>query len=492
MDGILSTPRQHQLDCLRLTGDKKAWANFSDMGTGKTLMCLMTAVYLYKINKIKRILVVAPRGCYGSWYEDDIPKHLDPTLPYRTAYWSSYQTVEVKKQLAALEVPGQALRILVINIEALNSGKVADLAVDFMKKEPTLMVVDESTTIKSPNAKRTRVVQNVGKFAEYRRICTGNPIPNGPMDLYEQTEFLQENFLGYQNYFAFRNRFCVMKKTYIRNKSINTVVGYRDLDLLHRMMHKFAFIIKKENCLDLPPKVYTVVDVTMGKLQQAAYDKMLDESLIMLNDGDQVSAQIVITQLLRLHQIACGFMRTDGGQELAFDEPNDRLNSLIDRLEQVPGKVIVWANYRYNIRQIMAAITERFGQTAVHYYGESSDEERREAKVSFQDPASNVRFMVSNPATGRFGNTWTAATTVIYYSNSYDLEARDQSEDRAHRIGQEGAVHSPGQDPSVLYIDLRAKGTVDDRIIRVLKAKKKLTDEIVRSNWKWLMIGEQG
>ena len=488
IEGIKSTPYRHQWDCFNLSKDRKAFGIFSEMGTGKSLMCLMTAAHLYLTGKIKRLLIVAPKGCYRTWTDSEIPTHLSEDLPYKSAYWSSYSTKEDKKQLAALESPGEALRILVVNIEACVSEKTVNFMVDFMKKQATMLVVDESTTLKNPQAKRTKIMINVGKFAEYRRICSGSPIPNGAVDLYTQTEFLQKNLLGFTNFYAFRNRFAVMQDQRFGQQSFKRIVGYRDMDALKALMNKFSFIIKKADCLDLPPKVYQTVDVTMGPRQARAYNDMLQDAYVQLGDGSSVTAQMVMTQLVRLHQIACGFLKPDFMDEVPFGEPNDRVETLLSLLEQAPGKCIIWATYRYNVRQIVDAIGKRFGEeSVVDFYGATSDDDRKYAKKAFQDPDSPVKYIVSNPASGKFGNNWTQGTTVIYFSNSYDLEFREQSEDRAHRIGQEGAVHASGEDPSVLYIDLVVKGTVDERIVKVLKAKKKLSNEVVQSNWKWLL-----
>ena len=486
-----TNPYKHQLDCWRVSKDRKAYAYFMEMGTGKSKVVIDNAGYLFLNKRIGGHVIVAPKGVYLNWVENELPIHMSEAVPMQVAYWSSYARKEERDALKKLHQPGNMLRTLVVNIEAMNSERATDEVVDFMKKYSCMLTVDESTTIKNPNAKRTKIMINVGKFAEYRRICSGNPIPNGPLDLYSQSEFLQRNLLGYTNYFAFRNRFAVMQDQTLGRQSFKRVVGYKDLDALKRLMRQFSFIVKKDDCLDLPPKVYQVVDVGMGPRQTEAYNKMVQDAYIQLEGGNQVTAQMVITQLLRLHQIACGFLKPDYMDEVPFGEPNDRLETLLGLLDQAPGKVIIWANYRYNVKQIIAAISEKYGKdSVVSYFGDTGDDDRKYAKQAFQDPDSPVKYMVSNPDTGKWGNTWTQATTVIYYSNSYNLEARDQSEDRAHRIGQLGAIHNPGEDPSVLYIDLRVRGTVDDKIIRVLRNKKKLTDEIVQSNWRWL-IGEK-
>ena len=485
--GVKSIPYEHQLQCFNLSKDREAFAIFTEQGTGKCLMVLMTAAHLYKTGKISRLCVVAPRGCYRVWSDDEVQKHLREDLPYRVAYWSSQTTKQSRKQLGALEDGGKALRVLVVNVEAFLADRTMDFVTEFLDAEPSLLVVDESTIIKNPQAKRTKILINVGKHAKYRRICSGNPIPNGVCDLWAQTEFLKKNLMGFTNFYAFRNRFCVITDQRFGAQSFKKIVGYRDMDALKKVMSNFSFVVKKIDCLDLPPKVYEIVDVEMGPKQRAAYETMVNDAFIKL-DGMQVTAQLVMTQLTRLHQIACGFLKPDDEPEMGFDEPNHRVATLLEILEQAPGKVIIWANYRHNIEQIVHAISEKFGKgSVVSYYGDTDSEDRYNAKVVFQDMSSEVRFIVSNPSTGKFGNTWTAATTVVYFSNSYNLEDRDQSEDRAHRIGQAGALHGNELQPSVLYVDLRARGTVDDKIIKVLRSKKKLTDEVVCSNWRWLL-----
>ena len=486
-----TTPYKHQLDCWRASKDRESFALFMDMGCGKSKVIIDNAGYLFLNKRIDGLVVVAPKGTYLNWVENELPIHTSEAVPTRVAYWSSCARKEEREALRKLHQPGGTLRTLVVNVEAMSSERAVDEVVDFVKRYKCMLTVDESTTIKNPSAKRTKILINVGKLAKYRRICSGNPIPNGPLDLYSQSEFLQRNLLGYSNYFAFRNRFAVMQDQKFGQRSFKRVVGYRDLDALKQLMRKFSFIIKKADCLDLPPKVYQTVDVAMGPRQTEAYNKMVQDAYIQLEGGDQVTAPMVLTQLVRLHQIACGFLKPDHMDEVPFGEPNERLSTLLDLLDQAPGKVIIWASYRHNVRQIVAAISEKYGkESVVDFYGETSDDDRKHARKAFQDPDSTVKYIVSNPASGKFGNTWTQGTTVVYYSNSYNLEDREQSEDRSHRIGQFGAVHAPGEDPSVLYIDLRVRGTVDDKIIRVLRNKKKLTDEIVQSNWRWL-IGPQ-
>jgi SNF2 family DNA or RNA helicase len=179
---------------------------------------------------------------------------------------------------------------------------------------------------------------------------------------------------------------------------------------------------------------------------------------------------------MRLHQIVCGHLKTDDGEVVEIK--SNRINALMEVLDETSGKVIIWATYRHDIKAIVQAITEEYGaESVVHFYGDTDSEERRFARLAFQNHPK-VRYFVGNPATGRFGLTLTASCTAVYYSNSYDLEHRTQSEDRIHRIGQTMKCN---------YVDLIARNTVDERIIKALKLKKNIGAMVIGDDIKaWL------
>lgn len=476
-------PYQHQLDAWSLSKDREYYALFMDLGTGKSKVLLDTAAYLKLENKIDAQVIVVPKGVQTAWVEEQVPTHLACEDNF-TAYWSASPRSEERDALKEImDAPGKHMRTLIMNCEGLTSmdAKASEYLGEFLKKRRCLLAIDESTTVKSGAAHRTKVLTRMAKFAPYRRIMSGNPIPNGPMDLYSQTEFLKKGLLGFSSFYGYRNRFAVMHDMRFGNRAFKKIVGYRDEQELQLMMRKFAFVIRKQDCLDLPEKIYQTIDVEMPADQAKCYNQMRQEAFIQLESGAVSGADQVMVQLMRLHQIACGFLTTDRGI-VEFEGPNPRIAAMLEQIEQAPGKVIIWCSYRRNIEQVIAALSEKYGRSTVAtFYGDTSKDDRGSATRLFQDPASGVRFMVANPQAGKFGNTWTRGTTVIYYSNDYNLENRQQSEDRSHRIGQT---------QSVVYIDLRVKNTVDDRILKVLKAKKTLTDQIVSSNWRWL-LGER-
>jgi len=180
---------------------------------------------------------------------------------------------------------------------------------------------------------------------------------------------------------------------------------------------------------------------------------------------------------MRLQQICCGHIQDDEGNTVSF--ANGRLKELLDICEEVQGKVIIWATYTYDIQQIAKALRDRFGPEAVAtYYGETPQEERQEIVERYQDLEDPLRFFVGQPRTGGYGITLTAANTVVYYSNSYDLEIRLQSEDRAHRIGQTNKV---------TYVDIIAPETIDEKILQALREKINLAQQVLGEDARsWL------
>ena len=195
----------------------------------------------------------------------------------------------------------------------------------------------------------------------------------------------------------------------------------------------------------------------------------MKSAALALLKGKMATAPHVLTQLMRLHQITCGHLKND--DDTITEIKNNRITSLIELLEEVEGKVIIWANYVYDIKQIVSAISKKYGEDSiVQYYGAVAADVRQENIEKFQDPDSPARFFIGNPQTGGYGITLTAANNVVYYSNGYDLEKRLQSEDRAHRIGQKKAV---------TYVDLIAPKTVDEKIRKALRKKINIATEVM-------------
>jgi SNF2 family DNA or RNA helicase len=337
------------------------------------------------------------------------------------------------------------------------------------------MAVDESTTIKTPTAKRTKNIIDLGRMAKYRRIMTGSPVTKNPLDLYTQCYFLDPFHLDHASYYSFRNRYAVMKTMHVRGRSIQVVSKFKNLSELSDTVKNFSDRVLKEDCLDLPPKNFIKRYVTLTPDQKKVYDQMKKQAVAYLN-GKVTSTMTVLTQLMRLHQITCGHFTADDGSIQSVE--SNRLNELMSILEETEGKAIIWANYQLSVGEIIQRIIKEYGEDSyVHYYGLTSQEDRQDFIRKFQND-SKCRFLIGTPQTGGYGITLTQANTVIYYSNGYDLEKRLQSEDRAHRIGQ---------NKTVTYIDLICENTVDEKIVKALRDKINIASEVMGEELKnWI------
>jgi len=460
-------PYEHQLTALEKSWNKETYAYFMEMGTGKTKVLIDNLAMLYDRGKVDGALIISPKGVLGTWYIQEIPTHLPDHIESVSVLWQSNINQKQQTKLDRLFETGEDLHILIMNVEALSTAKGKLFAAKFLRSHKSLMVVDESTTIKNPKAKRTKNIIDLSKLSVYRRILTGSPVTRNPLDLYSQCEFLDPYLLDFQSYYAFRNRYAEMKTLHVSGRSIQVVNKFRHLDELAESLKPFSYRVLKDDCLDLPEKIWIKRHITLTPEQKEVYRQMKETALAMLN-GKQVTTMTVLTQLMRLHQITCGHFTADDGSIQKIK--NNRMNELMDVLEEIEGKAIIWAHYQYDIKQIIEEIKKVHGPgSVVDYYGLTPQDERQPNIKRFQDDP-RCRFLVGTPSTGGYGITLTAANTVIYYSNGYDLEKRLQSEDRAHRIGQK---------KSVTYVDILAEDTVDEKIVESLRKKINIASQVM-------------
>jgi SNF2 family DNA or RNA helicase len=465
-------PYQHQKDALERSWNRDSFAYFMEMGTGKTKVLIDNLALLYEKNKVDGALIIAPKGVVGTWFNQELPTHLPKRVKNVTVLWQSNIN---KKQKQKLNFEQEGLHILIMNVEAFSTQKGFSYAEKFLTSHKSMMAIDESTTIKNPRAKRTKNILLLSKAAKYRRIMTGSPVTRNPLDLYSQCEFLDPKHLDFPSYYAFRNRYAEMKTMFLSGRSVQVVGGFRHLEELSESLKAFSYRILKENCLDLPNKIYMEREIQLTSEQERLYEQMRQEALATLN-GKTVTTMTALTQLMRLHQITCGHFAADDGS--IQEVKNNRLAELLDVLDEIEGKAIIWAHYQHDVKNIFKLIEDKYGPgSVVHYYGKTLPEQRDYAIKNFKDN-DKVRFFVGTPQTGGYGITLVQASTVIYYSNGYDLEKRMQSEDRAHRIGQK---------KKVTYIDFIAPNTIDEKIRKALRKKINIASKVMGEELKqWI------
>ena len=469
-------PYKHQLKALEMSWTKPYFALFMEMGTGKSKVLLDNIAMLYDAGKINGALIVAPKGVVGTWYKQEIPAHLPNHIENMTVLWQENITKGQSRKLGNLFKTGEELHILIMNVEAFSTVKGVEFAAKFLSCHNSLMAIDESTTIKNPDAKRTKNICKLSTHTKYRRILTGSPITKSPLDLYKQCEFLYPELLGHGSYYTFRTRYAVMKTANFGGRSVQIVVGYRNLGELSEKLKPFSYRVLKDDCLDLPAKTYMKRIVKLTPEQEKIYKQMKHLALAEM-EGKMMSTATVLTQLMRLQQINCGHFTADDGT--IKDIKNNRIPMLLDTLEEIQGKVVIWGHYQYDVETIVEHLKKEYGDNSVvTYYGLTPMDQRQDNIQKFQDPKSTVRFLVGTTQTGGYGITLTAASTMIYYSNGYDLEKRQQSEARIDRIGQ----HFP-----MTYIDLMVEATIDERIVKALRKKVNIASQIMGEELKaWI------
>jgi SNF2 family DNA or RNA helicase len=468
-----TTPYEHQRNALNQSAEQTQWAYFMEMGTGKTKVTIDNIAYLYLQRKINSVLIIAPKSVYLNW-ETEIEIHMPDVLKYKIYKWN----VDKDKDYHALTL-SKDLKIFLINVEALSTKRGFEGCKDYLiTNSLNFVALDESTTIKNRSAKRTKNILALQKLARVRRILTGSPITKSPLDLYTQCQFLSPELLGFSSYLAFRNRYAEMTDIPVGSgRYISVPKYYKRLEELEKKMKFFSTRIRKDECLDLKPKVRQRRYIELDGEGKRIYEKLRTNALAIVEDST-ISFSNKLTEIIKLHQVCNGFTKNDDGEVLSLH--NSKVNALDEILEETDGKVIIWANYIYNIEQLIEFLEKKYGkESVVSIYGAVDVQTRKDAVKRIQEDP-DTRFLVGNPTTGGFGLTLTAVNTVIYFSNNYNLEVRKQSEDRAHRMGQKGTV---------VYIDIVARNTLDEAIMKSLTSKgqiaaKTLGEEDLRD---WLL-----
>lgn len=478
-------PFSHQLREFEEHARDPVRAIFWEQGTGKSKLIVDTAALLYLEEEIDGLLVVAPNGVHRNWTDTEVLAHLSPDVEEVALVRYDASRAGTKGLQADLSdllgFPG--LAVLAMSYEGFVTERGKTWSKRFLTQRRALYVLDESARIKSPSAKRTKTILASARYANYRRILTGTPIANGPFDVYSPLQFLDPDFWrgrGWGRFAAFQGYFGVFKTGYNgrTQREYRELVEYRHLDRLREILAPVSSRVTKDEVLDLPEKLYSTHRFALPREQREVYDRMRDEFLVEIEGEDEVAtAPLAIKRLLRLQQIVCGYLPLDDGETSVTIDPNARLALLREIALDTSHPTIVWARFRRDVDQIVEMIEEeRSLGGVVRYDGAVDTDGRARAVAEFQ--SGRAQFFVANPAAGGEGLTLHAAQTVVYYSNSFKLTERLQSEDRAHRIGQRHPVH---------YIDLVAEDTIDERIVEVLRAKRTIASAITGDRLReWL------
>lgn len=494
-------PMTHQLAGLQKCKDRGYFAFFMEQGTGKTWLALADIERLYNEGKLDTVIVFAPNGVHTNWARREIPAHLGvrdlAVLTYTSNQTRAYKRAE--EQFFRVREVGEVprLRILAISYDGAVTPRGFALCERVAASTLRWMAVaDESQRIKNPAAARTKKLLELREGARYARLLSGTPIGRSPPDLFSQMEFLRSGLLGTTSHRAFVAEYAdVMPVTHplmvrmiernpkakfaqILEKNEDGTTRWRNLDKLSALIEPHSFRVLKKDCLDLPDKVYKTVYFELNAADRKRYDYLAQELRVDLGGvgaEEDILTVKKLAALVKLQQITSGFVMCHG-EVMDLQEDPPRMAALVEALDEVEGQVIVWARFREEI-SLIASLLRRAGFSVAEYHGGVTGTNRELAVDGFQ--AGEFQFFVANQQAGGAGLTLTAAETVVYYSNDFDLLNRVQSEDRCHRIGTK---------KSVVYIDLCAQDTIDERITANLQAKKEVAAAVLgdlRDARKW-------
>ena len=463
-------PYAHQLEILEQTWQKAYWGLFLEMGVGKSKIIIDTIANLYLAGKIDAVLYVAKKGEYLNFPVYEIPTHMADNVKYQaynyTGYSSTKHVAVIKKALA----PSDELRIFSMNIESVRLGKGFQIAEAFCKSAKRLMiVVDESTILKDHRSSQHKALLHLRDYADYARIATGTLIPRSPVDVFNQSRFLNRFAMGVKTLTAFRAKYEEQETVFMGNRRFQKTIGVKNIDAFRRQIRTFGTVLRKTDCLDLPPKIFAGKVVPLTAEQVKLYQDFVDYSIAEI-DGEFVEAVNALSVMSKLHQIVCGQVRLPDGTYRPVE--NNRAKYLADFAEEVfetgQKKIVVWSHFREATAGLYLELDRRgFG---IEWLQAGLTSEERSERIANFKTNPKVQVFLGNPQSSGFGITLTEASTMLYYSNSDNFEHRLQSEDRIHRIGQS---------QTCMYYDFHTPGTVEDAILARTKSKGEVRDQLM-------------
>lgn len=488
---FVTQPYNHQREWWATIKDMPYFALEWEMGLGKSKTILDVCQWAYAKGEIDALLVVTLKGVHRKWIEKELPEHF-PKGKWHGAFWNPnlvengmWFGADARSRKSLLE--SDRFVVASINFESVHRAKGLKFCERFLRSRKAAIVVDESQHIKSPDAAVTKAMLKLGKMAKRRWITTGTMSTGSTLDAWSQYTFLDPKIVDNAAFWSFKAEFAVLEqvgdktfetwqkdprtgKSVKVEKPVMTVTGFRNEDKLRAMLDPYRSRLLKADCLDLPEKIYRMRSFEMSDNMRRAYMQMSKEFLVELEGGRTMTASMAMVKLVRLQQIACGFVVPDDHDPnaedvpgIALDDKNPRIEAFMQEVEKIRGMGIIWSYKRYSLREIARALREAYGSSSVvEYHGGVGDEEKARNLRTFQE--QRCRWFVGNPMSGGTGIDLVQAQDMIYYDNSFNLALRLQSEDRFHRIGQEGS--------SCTITDLECLGTVDRPQLRALKDKR--------------------
>jgi SNF2 family DNA or RNA helicase len=350
-----------------------------------------------------------------------------------------------KQREIRLDRPAQ---IYIINYEGARI-----ITENLLHRDFDLLVCDESHALKEPTSLRSKACYRLSQNIKHKIIMTGTPILNSPLDVFAQYRVLSPTVYGL-SWYRFRARYAIMGG--YMNKMVIKYVNMKDFKA---RLFVCSTIKTKEECLDLPDKLYETIRLDLPQDQRSMYKDLKDAFIAEFQDKI-VSAPVMLTRLMRFSQITAGFYKTIQGEEHAF-KTNPKTDWLIEWVKDNQKKIVVFCRFHKEIDMLKAALAE-VGIGSVCVDGRNTD--RMDSIHRFDnDPECKV-FIGQIQVAGQ-GINLQSASYCTFLSNSYSYGERRQAEDRIHRIGQKS---------NCTYFDIVYRDTIDEKLLKVLAKKEEL------------------
>ena len=509
-------PFDHQVVAFNRFKDSEYFALFADMGTGKSKIAIDIGAYKYINGEINTMMIIAPNNVHIQWEREQFPLHCP--IPYEAQTWEQAKWANQRYRVKIsdfIEEPSDVLKVLLVNVESFQGDTAKMIIKLLMRFNKIFVVLDESTRIKTPTAKRSIRIREL-HTATARCILTGTPTAKSPLDIWSPFNFLKKDYFG-MDWKTFNARYSVQIMDYSskRKRTINDyefdkvkqaiaswqgdgdmmdclgdvannlgmsfrdvrfiheqdqVSRYKDENVLKQIIGDDTFSVRKEDCLDLPEKVFEVIHVNMAEDQKKAYRELGAYMQAMSEDGAPLTVKGILALMTRFRQICGGHFPSkteEHATTMLFPfKTNPKLVALMEDIEEntVDKQCIVWASFREEIRLIVSTLRQA-GYTAETYYGADDKHKRERTIKKFQ--AGEVQFLVANQDVAGYGLNLQCCSHQYFFSNSYRTEARLQAEDRTHRAGQ---------DNTCIYKDILIKDSIDYHMFQKIKEGKDLNE----------------
>lgn len=470
-----TTPYDHQLREFEQSCDMRARALFWQMRTGKTKLTIDTAFYNFKKGRIRTMIVFAPNGVHSNWVKRELPIHAwydnwtgwdwRTDLKDDPEHWAQFDQA----------VKSDGLAVFCFAAATVTRPDVKKAVKRILTDRGGVMfVADESHDYRVPGAKRTGYARWLAEKCIMRRILSGTPVENSPLHAFSQFELLKKRALGYQTFADFKNRYAKYKTVNLPDgRSFPKLEEYTNLEELRDRMARYASVVLRSDCHDLPELVFNQREVEITPEQVRVFEELKHSLLIDLESGT-VSVGEQKKSLIKMQQVLSGFLKDEYGEvhDIVPDEQNPRLIDCLDEVNLTGGRCIIWCAFREDMDRV-SRFLRKDGHEVLEYHGRTKAVDKAKARKEFEPGSHGVSHLVGHPVSGGSGLDLSAADKIIWYSHTFDAIVRSQADERATAMGG----------GNVPVVDLTA-GRTDDYVRNNVKNKVDVATSLSREGLK--------